>query len=97
MKVVANLGAGLLDQRATTGRLIIGSSLKGAMVSSVMYLARWTAHSSFCSSSRAPTRRVMAASLGSEGMTAIGPKECPNADDLGSAFDLAIEALDRVG
>jgi len=40
MKIVAIFGAGLLDQRATTGRLIMGSSLKGAMVSSVMYRAR---------------------------------------------------------
>jgi hypothetical protein len=29
-------------------------------------------------------------------MTAIGPKECPNADDVGAALDLAIEALDGV-
>jgi hypothetical protein len=26
----------------------------------------------------APTRRTMAASCGSEGMTATGPQECPN-------------------
>ena len=32
------------DQRATAGRLMMGSSLKGAIVSSVMYRARWTAH-----------------------------------------------------
>ncbi len=31
----------------------MGSSLNVAMVSSVMYLARWTAHSSFCSGSSA--------------------------------------------
>ena len=31
-------------QRATAGRLIWGSSLICAMVSRVMYLARWTAH-----------------------------------------------------
>ena len=31
------------DQRATTGRLIVGSSLKRAMVSSDMYLDRCTA------------------------------------------------------
>jgi hypothetical protein len=29
-------------------------------------------------------------------MTAIGPKECPNTDDLGAALDLAVEPLDRV-
>ena len=39
----------------------------------------------------------MAASLGSEGLTATGPKECPNADDIGSAIDLTVQALDRVG
>jgi hypothetical protein len=44
------------------GRLTSGSSHKGAMVSSVMYRARCTAHSSFCSKRIAPTRRVMAAS-----------------------------------
>ena len=37
---VAILGVGLLDRRATTDRLIGGSSLKGAMVFSVMYRAR---------------------------------------------------------
>jgi hypothetical protein len=31
-------GMGRDDERATTGRLIVGSSLKGAMVSSVTYL-----------------------------------------------------------
>ncbi len=35
-------GAGLPDQRATTGRLTMASSLKGAMVSRVMYRSRWT-------------------------------------------------------
>jgi hypothetical protein len=40
LKIVAIWGTGLLDQRATTGRLITGSSLKGAMVSSVMDLAQ---------------------------------------------------------
>jgi hypothetical protein len=56
--VAALSGMGREDQRATAGRLMKGSSLKGAMVSSVMYLVRWTAHSSFCSSSRAPIRRT---------------------------------------
>jgi hypothetical protein len=41
-----------------------GSSLIWLIVSSVMYLARCTAHSSFCSSRIAPTRRTMASSLG---------------------------------
>ena len=30
-------------------------------------------------------------------MTAIGPKECPNADDVGAALHLLVQALDRVG
>jgi hypothetical protein len=34
------VGAGLLDQDATAGRLMTGSSPIGAMVSSVMYRAR---------------------------------------------------------
>ena len=88
---------GLLDQDATAGRLMMGPSSIGAMVSSVMYLARWTARSSFCPKSSAPTRREMVASLGSEGLTATGPKECPNADDIGVEFYLAVQALDGVG
>jgi hypothetical protein len=58
-------------QRATAGKLTNGSSLNSAMVSSVMYLARWTAHSSFCSSSSAPTRRTMASSLGKMPTTSV--------------------------
>ncbi len=58
-------------QRATAGRLICGSSLIDAIVSSVMYLARCTAHSSFCSSSNAPTRRTMASSLGKMPTTSV--------------------------
>ncbi|KQX58587.1 hypothetical protein N185_30230 [Sinorhizobium sp. GW3] len=65
--VAAFSGMGRDDQRATAGRLMSGSSLIWLMVSSVMYLARWTAHSSFCSSRIAPTRRTMA----SEGIKAI--------------------------
>ena len=38
--------------------------LIGVMDSSVMYLALWIAHSSFCSTRMAPIRRVMASSLG---------------------------------
>ncbi|WEJ08574.1 hypothetical protein [Sinorhizobium prairiense] len=37
-------GMGRDDQRATAGRLMSGSSLIRLMVSSVMYLTRWTAH-----------------------------------------------------
>jgi len=37
-------GMGRADQRATAGRLMMGSSLIWLIVSSVMYLARWTAH-----------------------------------------------------
>jgi len=36
VKIAAISGAGLLDQCAPTGRLMRGSSLKAAMVSSVM-------------------------------------------------------------
>jgi len=49
----------------------MGSSLKGAIVSRLMYLPRWTAHSSFCSSSNAPTRRMMASSLGKMPTTSV--------------------------
>ncbi len=52
------------DQRDTAGKLTRGSSLNGATDSSVMYLDLCTAHSSFCSCRMAPTRRVMASSLG---------------------------------
>lgn len=41
--------------------------------------------------------RMMEASLGSEGMTATGPKECPNADDIGAPFHFLVQALDGVG
>src|SRR6188472_4136341 len=36
-----------------------------------MYLLRWTAHSSFCSSRIAPTRRTMASSLGKMPTTSV--------------------------
>ena len=94
--VTVMLGAGLLDQDATAGKLMTASSPIGAMVSSVMCRARWTAYSSFCSGRSAPTRRMMASSLGIEGIPAIGPKECPRADDLGAALDLAVQPLDGV-
>ena len=56
-------GLGRFAQAATAGSLTVRSPLTGAMDSSVMYLLE-TAHSSFCSSRIAPTRRVMASSLG---------------------------------
>ena len=84
------LGAGLLDQVATAGELMTAFWPIGAMVSSVMDRARWTAHASFCSSSSAPTRRAMASSFGGEGRPATGPKDGPKADDLGSALDFTV-------
>ena len=48
-----------------------GSSLNGETDSSVMYLERCNAHSSFCSSRMAPTRRVMASSLGKIPTTSV--------------------------
>jgi hypothetical protein len=39
VKIAVISGVGLPDQFATAGKLIMGSSLKGAMVSSVMYRA----------------------------------------------------------
>jgi hypothetical protein len=44
----------------------------------------------------APTRRQTTALFGSEGMTAMGSKGCPDADQLHAPLDLAIQALDRV-
>jgi hypothetical protein len=38
----------------------------------------------------------MEAAFGSEGMTATGPKECPNADDIGAPLHLFVQAFDRV-
>lgn len=38
----------------------------------------------------------MEASFGREGMTAIGPKECPNADDIGAALHLLVQAFDGI-
>ena len=55
------------------------------MVSSVMYRARWTAHSSFCSSKIATTRRVDCVVVGKD------------SDDFGPAFDLAVEPFESVG
>ena len=62
--ITALTGLSRIDQAATAGSPTIELSLKGAMVSSVMYLARGSAHSPFCSNRMAPTRGVMAASLG---------------------------------
>ena len=94
--VTVMFGAGLLDQGAAAGKLMTGSSPIGAMVSSVLQRARWTAHSSFWSSSRAPASRTMASSLGTEGMTANGPKERPRADDIGAPLNLTIQSIDGV-
>jgi hypothetical protein len=48
---------GRFSQAATAGSLTTGSSPKPAMVSSVMWRACCTAHSSFCSSGIAPPIR----------------------------------------
>ena len=64
-------GFGRFRQAAAADNLTKGSSLNGAMVSSVMSRARWTAHSSFCSSRMAPTKRVMASSLGKMPTTSV--------------------------
>jgi ATP-dependent Lhr-like helicase len=61
----------LLDQAAMDGRLTARSSLSGAMVSSVMYRARCTVHSSFCSNRIAPMSRMTAASLGNIPTTSL--------------------------
>src|SRR5437899_1275093 len=45
---------------------------------------RWTAHSSFCSSRIAPTRRTMASSW-------------EDADHIGASLDFAVDPLERVG
>ena len=60
-----------VEQPATFGRLTVGSSLKGAIVSTVMQRARWTAHSSFCSIKMVPTRRTMASSFGKMPTTSV--------------------------
>jgi hypothetical protein len=56
---------------AMAGNPTMGSSLRAAMVSSVMYRARCTAHSSFCSSRMEPTSLTMAASLGKMPTTSV--------------------------
>src|ERR1700730_5059159 len=61
----------LLDQAATVGRVTRGASLRGAMGSRLMERARWTAHSSFCSNSKAPIKRITAASLGKMPTTSL--------------------------
>jgi hypothetical protein len=38
----------------------------------------------------------MASSLGIEGMTATGPKECPRADDIGPSLDLAVHSFEGI-
>ena len=39
----------------------------------------------------------MASSLGIEGIPAIGSKECPRADDIGTSLDLAVHPFERIG
>jgi hypothetical protein len=78
-------GMGRAGQPAIGGKLTAGSSPKRAMVSSVKWRPRWTAHSSFCSRRMAPTRRVMASSFGKD------------ADHFGSALDLAVDAFEWIG
>lgn len=89
MQIAAFSRADLLDQRAKGGMIKSELSLMGAMVSSVMYLARWVAHSSICSSGRAQTRRKMAASLWRwENQNSLQWKEFPtNPDNIGAARD----------
>ena len=53
------------------GRLTARSSPSVAMVSSVIYRARWTAHSSFCSNKTAPISLVTAASFGKMPTTSL--------------------------
>ena len=94
-------GAGLLDQDVRAGRLMTASSPIGAMVSSVMYRARWTAHSSFCSSSKAPTSRTMASSFGKMPTTSVRRLISPFRDFPGgrspSSCSRQSPALDQPG
>jgi hypothetical protein len=53
------------------------------MVSSVMYLERWTAHSSLRSEEQGSDEAHDGVVVGE------------NADDVGAALDLAVDALDR--
>lgn len=60
---------------------------------------RLTARSSLASSMSAPTRRTKASSFGSEEeKRSFRWKDRPtNADDVGAALDLAVDALERIG
>ena len=69
--MVRRFRRGRIGQRAAIGRLTSGSSLIWLIVSSVMYRARWTAHSSFCSSRSAPTSRTMDLSFGKIPTTSV--------------------------
>src|SRR5215471_2719394 len=61
--------------------LTVPSLLKLAKVSRLMY-QRLTAHSSFCSRSNAPTKRMIAASLGKICTTLVQPLERVRRVDL---------------
>ncbi len=62
--VAVSGGWGRAAQSAAAGILTVVLSLTGAMASSVMYPALWTAPSSFCLRRLAPIGRAMASSLG---------------------------------
>ena len=64
-------GKGRVGQMTIAGNPTRLSSLRAAMVSRVMYRARWTAHSSFCSNKIAPTSRTIASSLGKIPTTSV--------------------------
>ena len=68
----------------------MGSSLTEPMVSGVMYRARWVAPSSDCSGRMAPM-------VGRTASNGAGSLVRTDADDIGAALGLAIQALDRVG
>jgi hypothetical protein len=76
---------GRVGQMTMAGNRTTGSSLMAAMVSGVMYRARWTAHSSFCS-------RRITADEPDDGVV-VGE----DADDLSPALDFAVEPFEAVG
>jgi hypothetical protein len=84
MLIAVDSGAGLLDQRATAGGLIMGSSLMGATVSSVMWRARRAAHSSLCSSNSKPRSLIPARA-----------DRDPSDDPVIARLDRAIQSLDQ--
>lgn len=74
------------DQRVTAGRLMSGLSFCWLVISASCVWF-WTAHSSFCSSRRAPTRRTTAPSIGKMPTTSVRRMISPVAarSDLSSA------------